>query len=118
MAAPASGRSTRSKAGKPAAAPAARQKAPAPVLSGSEATREPRPKRSLSFAAPPPPSEPRTSTKLVQERATAAIICYYHPLVDKTERSQKAQWATFFNVEKPRFAYWEGKLAESLAALL
>jgi hypothetical protein len=51
----------------------------------------------------------------VQERTTAAIICYYHPAVATTsELREKKDWAEFFGVTKQRFGFWEEKLAESI----
>ena len=71
----------------------------------------------LSHPRSPVTPTPRTDTKEVERRATSAIICFYHPSVDKSERPQKKQWAEFFETTKERFKFWEIKLDASIPRL-
>ena len=109
-------RATRASGSSHDPAPAPGAEAESPVLCGSEEPGLRRPMRAARPAAPLVTSACRTSTSTTERLATAAIICFYHPEVDRSERPQKQQWADFFGVQRPRFAYWEKKLSESIGA--
>ena len=35
-----------------------------------------------------------------RQRATSALICFYHPSVDRSERREKQDWASFFGIKR------------------
>eukprot|EP00966_Prymnesium_polylepis_P250348 5788877-Prymnesium_polylepis.1 len=116
MAGAAGRRSTRSSREAPTSTAQRDENEPSAVLRDSEEPAEPRAKRTARpLVAPPPPARapPRKSDE-IERLATAAIICFYHPKVDRSTVQTKLEWAEFFGTTKQRFSFWEVRLVESI----
>mmetsp|Transcript_6048 Transcript_6048/g.15840 ORF Transcript_6048/g.15840 Transcript_6048/m.15840 type:complete len:348 (+) Transcript_6048:115-1158(+) len=114
---PAAQRSTRSRSGGSGRAPIDAETDAEPVLRSTGVQAERRPKRAAAPTIAPASTAARataTDTKDIQQRATSALICYYHPAVDRSTLKQKQQWAEFFGTTKQRLAFWENRLAEAI----
>eukprot|EP00966_Prymnesium_polylepis_P287540 6641051-Prymnesium_polylepis.1 len=87
-----------------------------PVLPTAEEPKAARVQRAARPVFASPPGTTRTDTKTIEDLATRALVCFYHPAVDRSVRSQKQDWAEFFGTTKQRFMFWERKLADSIRA--
>ena len=80
----------------------------------AEAQATTRPPRARRAAAPSSTfsTESRRSTEVVAQAAKNAILCWHHPLVNRTTLTTKEAWAVEWGVTKQRFGLWERKLEE------
>ena len=113
---PAAQRSTRSRSGRPGRAPIDAETEAGPVLRPPDEQAERRPRRAAAPTLAPATAARATATdtKDVQQRATNALICFYHPAVDRGVLKQKLQWAEFFGTTKQRLAFWEDRLSDAI----